>query len=351
MHLLVTGNTGFIGPILVRLAKARGHTVTGLDVGYFKDNLGHGQSDVPPDRQIWRDVRDVQIADLAGADAIIHLAGLSNDPMGALNAELTYDINLRSTIRLGELARQAGIGRFVFASSCSIYGAAGGSPAPLDETAPFNPVSAYAVSKVKSEDGLSALADESFSPVFMRNATAYGVSPRTRFDLVLNNLAGWAHSTGAVKVMSDGTPWRPLVHIEDISRAALCAATAKREAVHNQAFNIGRSDANYQVRDIAEAVRDAFPGSVLEITGETGGDSRSYRVCFDKALKGLPGFSPEWTLAKGVDEIARFLREGRLGDAGFDSRLFIRLKQLRHLVDTGVVDSELRVVGPQDAAA
>jgi len=264
--------------------------------------------------------------------------------MGALNATLTYDINLDATVRLGALAKQAGVERFVFASSCSIYGAAGDSPAPLDETAPFNPVSAYAVSKVKSEEGLSALADKSFSPVFMRNATAFGVSPRTRFDLVLNNLAGWAYTARIVKVMSDGTPWRPLTHIEDISRAALCAATAPRAAVHNQAFNIGRADANYQVRDIAEAVGNAFPDAALEITGETGGDSRSYRVSFDKALNGLPGFEPQWTLAMGVDEIARFLREGGLADETFDSRLFIRLKQLQHAMATGAVDADLRVV-------
>jgi nucleoside-diphosphate-sugar epimerase len=346
MHILITGNTGFIGPVTTRLAKERGHTVTGLDVGYFKDCVAEGRPDVPPDRQIWRDIRDVTLEDLEGADAIIHLAGLSNDPMGALNAQITYDINLDSTVRLGELARRAGIGRFVFASSCSIYGASGDSTTPLDETAPFNPVSAYAVSKVKSEEGLAGLADEAFSPVFMRNATAYGVSPRTRFDLVLNNLAGWAYTAGVVKVMSDGTPWRPLTHIEDISLAALCATEAPREIVHNQAFNIGRNDANYQVRDIAEAVQAAFPGSVLEITGETGGDTRSYRVNFDKALHGLPGFEPRWTLEKGVDEIARFLRSNGLGDQTFDSRLFIRLKQLQHGVDTGVLSEDLRVVKP-----
>jgi nucleoside-diphosphate-sugar epimerase len=344
MHLLITGNLGFIGPVMTRLAKAWGHQVTGVDVGYFKDNARFGESEVPPDRQIWRDIRDVQPEDLDGVEAIIHLAGLSNDPMGALNARLTYDINLESTVRLGSLAKCAGVGRLVFASSCSIYGAAGNSASALDETAPFNPVSAYAVSKVKAEEGLSGLADADFSPVFMRNATAYGVSPRTRFDLVLNNLAGWAYTTQVVKVMSDGTPWRPLVHIEDISRAAICAAVADRGAVHNQAFNIGRDDANYQVRDIAEAVRDAFPGSVLEITGETGGDTRSYRVDFGKALKGLPGFEPRWTLAMGVDEISRFLVDGGLGDATFDSRLFIRLKQLQHLVDTGAVDDALRVI-------
>jgi nucleoside-diphosphate-sugar epimerase len=343
MHILITGNTGFIGPIMTRLAKEQGHRVTGLDVGYFKDNIPAGASDIPPDRQIWRDVRDITAQDLDGAEAIIHLAGLSNDPMGALNPALTYDINLDSTVRLGALAKQVGTPRFVFASSCSIYGAAGDSTAPLDETAPFNPVSAYAVSKVKSEEGLSALADAAFSPVFMRNATAYGVSPRTRFDLVLNNLAGWAYTAGTIKVMSDGTPWRPLVHIEDISRAALAAAAAPREVVHNQAFNIGRNDANYQVRDIAEAVQAAFPSARLEITGETGGDSRSYRVSFDKALGGLPGFAPQWTLEKGVEEIARFLRANGLADHAFDSRLFIRLKQLQHAVETGALDENLRV--------
>jgi len=344
MHILVTGNTGFIGPILTRLAHEQGHTVTGLDVGYFKDCIPEGMSDVAPDRQIWRDIRDVTAADVEGVDAIIHLAGLSNDPMGALNAQLTYDINLDSTIRLGRLAKAAGVQRFVFASSCSIYGAAGGSDAPLDETAPFNPVSAYAISKVKSEEGLSDLADEAFSPVFMRNATAYGVSPRTRFDLVVNNLAGWAHTGQVIKVMSDGTPWRPLVHIEDISRAALAAAAAPRASVHNQAFNIGRNDANYQVRDIAEAVHAAFPTARLEITGETGGDSRSYRVNFDKARDHLPGFSAEWTLERGVDEIAAFLRNNGLRDQGFDSRLFIRLKQLQYGIDAGALDKDLRVV-------
>lgn len=345
MNILITGNLGFIGPIMTRLAHEQGHTVTGLDVGYFKDCVGGPMVDDAPDRQIWRDIRDVQLADLNGVDAIVHLAGLSNDPMGALNAQLTYDINLDSTVRLGELAKKAGVQRLVFASSCSIYGAAGDLDAALDETASFNPVSAYAVSKVKSEEGLSKLADDTFSPVFMRNATAYGVSPRTRFDLVVNNLAGWAYTANTIKVMSDGTPWRPLVHIEDISRAALAAATAPKQFVHNQAFNIGRNDANYQVSDIAEAVHRAFPAAKLEITGETGGDTRSYRVNFDKALNHLPGFKPEWTLERGVEEIAAFLRGNGLSDGGFDNRLFIRLKQLKHSVDSGQLDGDLRVVG------
>lgn len=321
------------------MARERGHEVIGLDVGYFA-GLG---ADVRPDRQIVRDMRDVSAADLEGADAIIHLAGLSNDPMGALDADLTRDINLDATLALGRLAKAAGIGRFVFASSCSLYGAAGGEAA-LDETAAMAPVSAYAVSKAKSEEGLVALADDAFSPVFMRNATAYGVGPRPRFDLVVNNLAGWAHATGELKVMSDGTPWRPLVHIEDISLAALCAAEAPREAVHGEAFNIGRSDGNYQVRDVAQAVQQAFPGSTVNITGESGGDPRSYRVSFDKALNGLPGFAPRWTVEMGVEEVARFLRDGGTASWPFDSREFIRLAQLKHLMETGAVDDRLRRV-------
>lgn len=344
MHILVTGNQGFIGPVLVRLAKESGHKVTGLDIGYFEDCVAGSMTETRPDRQIRRDIRDVTAADLDGVDAVIHLAGLSNDPMGALNPDLTYDINLEATARLGALAKDAGVARFAFASSCSIYGAAGNGGA-LDETAPFNPVSAYAVSKVKSEERLSALADGTFSPVFLRNATAYGVSPRTRFDLVVNNLAGWAHTAGIIKVMSDGTPWRPLVHIEDISRAALAAVTAPRDTVHNQAFNIGRNDANYQVRDIAEAVKAAFPAAKLEITGETGGDPRSYKVDFTRALTELPGFEPQWTLARGVEEIARWLRNNGLKDESFDTRLFIRLKQLKYGMETGALDAELRRTG------
>lgn len=321
------------------MAQARGHEVVGLDIGYFRD-CG---SDVAPDRQVERDMRDVGAGDVDGVDAIIHLAGLSNDPMGALDAGLTRDINLDATLALGRLAKAAGVDRFVFASSCSLYGAAGGDAA-LDETAPMAPVSAYAVSKAKAEEGLSALADDRFSPVFMRNATAYGVGPRPRFDLVVNNLAGWAYATGVLKVMSDGTPWRPLVHIEDIALAALCAAEAPRKAVHNEAFNVGRADANYQVRDIALAVQRAFPEARVDITGESGGDPRSYRVAFDKALTALPGFAPRWTLEAGVDEVARWLRAGGLRGEAFEGPRFVRLAQLRRLRDEGVIDADLRRV-------
>lgn len=323
------------------MAQARGHRVTGLDIGYFEDCVSRPEADGRPDSQIVRDIREVSAADLEGVDAIIHLAGLSNDPMGELNPSLTYDINLEGTLALARLAKGGGVGRFVFASSCSIYGAAGGER-PLDETAPLEPVSAYAVSKARAEEGLAEMSDGGFSPVFMRNATAYGLGPRPRFDLVVNNLSGWAYATGVVRVMSDGTPWRPLTHIEDISLAAICAAEAPREAVHGQAFNIGRSDANYQVRDIAEAVMTAFPGARMEITGETGGDPRSYRVDFSKALRGLPGFAPQWTLERGVAEVAGWLKADGLGAETFDSRMLIRLKQLKHGMEQGVLDAELR---------
>jgi nucleoside-diphosphate-sugar epimerase len=343
IRLLVTGNQGFIGPVLTGMAQSRGHHVTGLDVGYFEDCVANPAQDARPARQIRRDVREVTAADLDGTQAIIHLAGLSNDPMGELNPRLTHDINVGGTLRLAALAKAAGVARFVFASSCSIYGAAGGG-AELDETAALDPVSAYAASKADAEAGLAALADNAFAPVFMRNATAFGLGARPRFDLVVNNLAGWAHTTGTVRVMSDGTPWRPLAHIEDIALAALCAVEAPADAVQARAFNIGRADANYQVSQIAAAVRDAFPGARLEITGDTGGDPRSYRVDFGRALRELPGFAPRWTLELGVEEVARWLRDNGLKDAAFDSRLFIRLKQLRHEMDQGRLDADLRWV-------
>jgi nucleoside-diphosphate-sugar epimerase len=345
MRVLITGHLGFIGPAMVAAFKGSGHHVTGLDIGYFYECKVAGRAVPPPDAQIIKDVRDVEASDFDGIDAVVHLAALSNDPMGALRPELTYDINLNASVRTAELAKQAGVGRFVFASSCSIYGAAANSAEALDETAPFNPVSAYAVSKVKTEEALRALADDGFSPVYLRNATAYGVSGRTRLDLVLNNLMAYAHATGQIRVMSDGSPWRPLVHIEDISLAALCAVEAPREAVHNQAFNIGRNDANYQVREIAEMVKSVAPDAELVITGETGGDPRSYRVNFSKAHNQLPGFRPKWTLRDGAIELDRWIRDGGLDGGPFDGRRFIRLKQLQHLMQTRAVDDELRPVG------
>ncbi|MBW1712356.1 MAG: NAD-dependent epimerase/dehydratase family protein [Deltaproteobacteria bacterium] len=345
MKVLITGHLGYIGTVMVGWFKQAGHQVVGLDVGYFRDCLTGPQAPPPADLEIERDIRDVRPQDLDGVQAVIHLAALSNDPLGELDPDLTHQINHAASVRLARLAKENGVSRFVFASSCSLYGAAGQAQGPLSETAPFNPVSAYAQCKVKTEQDLSALADKNFSPVYLRNSTAFGVSPRMRFDLVLNNLMAWAQTTGTIKVLSDGTPWRPLVHIEDISRAALAAVEAPSETVHDQAFNIGRNEANYQVVDIAQAVAQTVPGSKLVITGQTSGDPRSYRVDFTKALTGLPGFEPQWTLERGCRELAAWFKEGRLGDDDFDSRRFIHLKQLQHLMASGQVDDRLRPVG------
>jgi nucleoside-diphosphate-sugar epimerase len=334
---MVTGNQGFIGPIVTAMAQSRGYQVTGFDIGFF-DN---GSPDPSIERQIKADIRDITENDLHGIEGIIHLAALSNDPMGALDPELTLDINFRASVRLAKLAKAAGVKRFIFASSCSLYGASGGDTA-LDEAAQIQPVSAYAVSKARTEEALLSLADERFSPVFMRNATAYGVGPRPRFDLVVNNLAGWAHMDGVLRILSDGTPWRPLVHIEDIALAALCAVEAPANAVHGQAFNIGHPEGNYQVSDIARAVQAAFPGSKLEFSGTATHDPRSYRVTFDKALKQLPGFSPRWTLERGVEEVARWLKSGMLGAMRFDSSGYIRLTQLQQLQADGRLNEQLR---------
>jgi len=342
MRTMITGHLGYIGPIMVQFFKNAGHWVCGLDTGYFRDCIGRGSAVVAPDREILKDIRDVLPEDLEGIDVVVHLAALSNDPMGALNPALTFDINHAACIRLAGAAKQAGVSRFLFASSCSIYGAAGNSGTPLDETAVFNPVSAYAASKVKTEEDLLKLADDGFSPVFLRNATAFGVSPRLRFDLVLNNLLAWARITGTIRVMSDGTPWRPLVHIEDMSRAALAAAEAPGEVVHAQAFNIGREDGNYQVRDIAEIVARQTPGAKMEITGQNGGDPRSYRVDFGKAQRCLPGFNPQWTLEMGCEELDRWLVDRKLSEQEFQSRFYIRLKQLQHLMSEGIVNADLR---------
>lgn len=343
MNILVTGHLGYIGPIMVKTLKSAGHFITGLDVGYFRECVIDESNEFKADREITRDIRDIEAADLHDIEAVVHLAGLSNDPLGQLEPRLTQDINFLASMKLAELAKKVGVTRFVFASSCSMYGAADNTMKPLDETAPLNPVSEYAVSKVKTEKGLSSLASSKFHPVYLRNSTAFGVSPRMRFDLVLNNLMGWAHSTGLAKVMSDGTPWRPIVHIEDISMAALAAIEAPPEAIHDEAFNIGRNDSNYQVKDIAEQVVNTVTGSSLEITGETAGDPRSYSVDFSKVASKLPGYQPQWTLKKGCNELNTWLSSKQLGNKHFESRFFVRLKQLKYLIENNVLDEDLRL--------
>lgn len=339
MRVMITGHLGYIGPTMVRLFKEAGHFVAGLDTGYFRDCLS-SETTIAPDAELTKDIRRVDKHDLQGYDHIVHLAALSNDPMGELAPELTLQINYEASVRTARLAKEAGVGRFIFASSCSLYGAAD-TTAPLTEEAALNPVSAYAVSKAKTEAALSELADENFTPVYLRNATAYGVSSRMRFDLVLNNLMGWAKTSGRVRVMSDGTPWRPLVHIEDISLAALCAAQAPRELVHNQAFNIGRNDNNYRIRDIAAAVAHSASSGALEITGDTAGDTRSYRVSFDKSLRELPGFAPSWNIERGCEELNRWFSSRKETIDSFQSRRFVRLKQLKHLLTENRVNNNL----------
>ena len=342
MHVLITGHLGYIGPVMIHTFKEAGHFVTGLDTGYFRECVDPVESPIAPDREIFRDIRNVQAKDLEDVDAVMHLAALSNDPLGQLDQELTLQINFQATAAVARLAKERGVGRFVFASSCSLYGAADGADAPLAEGSPFNPVSAYAISKVRTEEALRLLADENFSPVFLRNATAFGASPRMRFDLVLNNLMGWARTTGTVRVLSDGKPWRPLVHIEDIALAALCAVQAPREAVHNKAFNIGREDCNFRIHEIAEATARQVRGAEIVITGETAGDLRSYRVDFTKALTGLPGFAPSWTLAKGCAELDQwFDRHPKISSETIGDRHYVRLKQLCYLIERRDIDERL----------
>lgn len=338
MRVLLTGHQGYLGTVMAPLLRAAGHEVAGLDAGLFADCvLGPPPAD-PPGRQV--DLRDVTAEHVAGVDAVVHLAALSNDPLGSLAPQLTYDINHHASVRLARLARDAGVRRFLYASTCSVYGAAGGGELVAEE-APLRPVTPYAESKVRVEDDLHALADGDFSPVYMRNATAFGYSPRLRADIVLNNLVGHALLSGEVLVLSDGTPWRPLVHAADIARAFTAALTAPRDAVHDRAFNIGSETNNVTVAEIAEQVAAAVPGSRVVITGETGADPRSYRVDFSRFRTALPGFDCEWTVKQGALELADAYRAHGLTRRDFERR-FTRLAVLRAASEAGAVDDTLR---------
>jgi len=340
MRVLITGHLGYIGTVMVQVFKNAGHFVGGLDTAYFREGVTETSGVVRPDVETLKDIRKVDEGDLAGFDCIVHLAALANDPMGEIAPDVTMQINFEASIHIARLAKSLKVNRFVFASSCSLYGAGSGSD-PLTEEASFNPLSSYAVSKVRAELGLRALADDDFTPVYLRNATAYGVSPHQRLDLVLNNLMAWAMTSGCIRVTSDGTPWRPLVHIEDISRAALCAAEAPQEFVHNESFNVGRSDGNYQVCEIAEAVAKEVPSATLEITGEIAGDRRSYRVSFDKILSRLPGYAPQWTIEQGCKEFSRWFGSRSETVTSFQSREYIRLQQLKFLISEKRVSDAL----------
>jgi nucleoside-diphosphate-sugar epimerase len=355
VRVLVTGHDGYLGAVMVPVLRLAGHEVVGLDTGFFSAGnfleprspsalAGEGRGGGARDRgvsAIRKDIRDVTEGDLARIEAVVHLAALCNDPLGDLNPRWTLEINHAASVRLARLAKAAGIQRFLFASSCSIYGASG-TDKPLTETAPLNPLTPYAESKIRTEEDLLAMADSGFSPVIMRNATAYGVSPRLRADLVLNNLVGWAWTTGKVKILSDGTAWRPLVHVEDIAGAFAAALTASREAVHAQAFNVGPPDENYQVRTLAEIVRDVVPDCELEFAGQANHDPRNYRVDFSKLEAALPHFYPKWTVRGGARQLYLAFRAARLTLEEFQSRRYTRLKQLQHLIDGRQLDETLR---------
>jgi nucleoside-diphosphate-sugar epimerase len=337
MRVLLTGHQGYLGTVMSPVLAGAGHEVTGLDSGLFADCVLGPRPDDPEGLAL--DLREVPAEALAGFDAVVHLAALSNDPLGSLAPELTYDINYHASVRLARLAREAGVRRFLYASTCSVYGAAGGDDLVTEE-APLRPVTPYAESKVRVEDEVLKLADADFTPVFLRNATAFGFSPRLRADIVLNNLVGHAHLSGEVRVLSDGTPWRPLVHALDIADAFAAALTAPREAVHAEAFNVGTEQNNVTVAGIAATVVEAVPGATLAITGETGADPRSYRVDFSRIRAALPGYEARRSVKEGALELIDAYRRHGLTREGFERR-FTRLARLSDRQAAGTVDERL----------
>lgn len=325
MKVFVTGHKGYIGVHLVELLKLAGHTVTGCDLGLF-DGCAW-EKIVPADRELVKDVREVSLGDLAGHDCVMHLAAISNDPMGEVNAAATYAINRDASIRIAQLAKRAGVPRYLFAASCSVYGA--GEKLDLDETDPLNPLTAYAKSKIETEQAVSTLADNSFTPAYLRNATAYGHSPMLRIDLVVNNLLACAVATGEIRIMSDGLPWRPLIHCRDIAGAFIAFMTAPKERIHNKAINVGSNSENHQVRDIADRVKSLVPAANITYTGEIGADPRNYRVKFDLLNKLLPEFKLQYSLSTGMEELYRKLIEHGFSKRDWEGDQFVRLRVLK----------------------
>lgn len=335
MKILVTGSDGYIGTMLAQTLLEKGYEVVGLDTGYYRSAwLYNGVKKTP--FTITKDIREITVEDVKGFDAIAHLAELSNDPLGQNNPELTYDINHNGTVKLAELAKKAGVKRFVYFSSCSVYGA---SDNIATEHSPTNPLTAYAKSKIMNENSLKKMADANFSPTIMRNATVYGASPRLRFDLVVNNLAGLAWTTKKIAMDSDGTPWRPFVHVLDVCHAVVCLLEAPKEIIHNEIFNIGDSRSNYQIKDIAEIIGKAFPGCEVSLN-KNGADKRNYRVNFDKINTQLPGFSCKRTVKDGAEELYRIFKVINLTKEDFDSRNYTRLKQIKYLTETKQLDDK-----------
>lgn len=339
MRVLMTGHDGYIGAVMSQKLLEDGHEVVGVDSFLFEDcSFGRDQSPIPSLRV---DIRDVERKDVEGFDALIHLAAISNDPLGNLNPECTYDINHRASVHLAQLAKAAGVSRFLYSSSCSVYGSASPDEV-LTEAAGFSPVTPYAESKVMVEADVKSLADDDFSPTYMRNATVYGVSPRLRGDLAVNNLAGWAFTTGQVHLKSDGTPWRPLVHVEDVCHAFACALVAPRETIHNEAFNVGRTTENYRISEVAEIVRDAVPDSQISYEPGAGPDPRCYRVDFGKIERDLPGFDPQWTVPRGVSQLLEAYRQVGLKKDDLEGDRYLRIKHIARLMEERRIDSDLR---------
>lgn len=335
MRVLLTGHNGYVGAVMTPMLLAAGHEVVGLDTNFYQAST-FGAEPHFGIAEIEKDIRQVTVEDLRGFDAVLHLAGLSNDPLGDLNPELTYDINQRASTRLAHLAKTAGVERFIFSSSCSNYGAGGDNW--LDENSEFNPVTPYGISKVRVEQEVAPLADDTFSPTFLRSATAYGVSARLRFDLAVNNLTAWAYTTGLVFLKSDGLAWRPFVHIEDMSRAFLAVLHAPRELIHNEAFNVGRSEENYRIRDIAQIVSEVVPGSRVEFADGAEPDRRCYRVDSSKLARTLPEYQPQWTVRRGVEELYAAYQQIGLKLEEFEGPRYRRISQIKSLIESGRLD-------------
>ena len=338
MRVLLTGHRGYIGSVMVPMLQEQGHDVVGLDTDWFQRCTFTGT--IPEVESINKDTRDIEESDIEGFDAIIHLAGLSNDPMGDFRPMITEEINDAASVRLAEMAKKVGVKRFLFASSCSNYGASGDNF--LTEEADFNPVTAYGRSKVQVELAVNKLADDNFCPTYLRASTAFGVSPRIRFDLVINNLTAWAVTTGRVFLKSDGTPWRPLVHVEDICRAYIAVLNAPIDLIHNEAFNVGLTTENYQMSELADIVKDVVPGCRVDYADDAGPDTRCYRVDCNKIARVLHGFKPQWTVRRGVEELYMQYKETGLTLEEFEGEKFMRIAHLQWLIKTGLLDEDYR---------